>query len=417
MFTLHIKLMKYIFEFTIVKHTGEHSMRSIFHLLVLFASISSSWASYFPENYESSRKRFLQYSAEIQTQYQRIEAGRFQVGRENLTIDHIYIPAQFQQKRLIIMTSGTHGPEGYAGSALQALFIEKTLPTLDLSETGIILVHALNPWGFKHGRRDTENNVNLNRNFDISESIFNTKNEGYDQLQRYLEIRKPVRTVSDFPAGSLLYQMVIKKKITLNSLTEAIGKGQYSSPTGINFGGQSFEPQTLYMIDFFKKNAANYKEFFHIDIHTGLGDKGILHIMTKKEMNARSRARLNSVFNKNETNQYEITPPEAEGFYEISGDYANILNKLFPQEDKVIVGVTAEFGTVGRGLLGKIKTINRLVRENRGHFSGYKTQKVEKKVKSDFVELFNPSDKKWQAKVLSKGEFLVNDLVKRFLNQ
>lgn len=370
---------------------------------------------YFPADYEGSKKRFLQYASEIKDKYQRVEVGNFEVGKERLTIDHVYIPAQFQQKRLIVLTSGTHGPEGYAGSALQSMFIQETLPHLDLSETGIILVHALNPWGFKHHRRDTENNVNLNRNFDLSPLIFATNNAGYDQLRKYLEIQKKIIIPYDFPAGNLLLQMVIKKEVTQESLTEAIGKGQYSSPRGINFGGNSFEPQTLYMIDFFKRSATNYSEIFHIDIHTGLGDNGVLHIMTKKQMNAISKKRLEKVFLKSENDIYEITPPEAEGFYEIHGDYANILTKIFPDENKLIVGITAEFGTVGRGLLGKIKTINRLVRENRGHFSGYGSDCAKQKVQKDFVELFNPNDSKWRSKVLRKGKFLTDNLIKRFL--
>lgn len=373
-------------------------------------------SKYFPSNYEASRTRFLQYESKLRDAYQKVESYEIRLGKEQLTVDTLFIPAQKSPKKLVIITSGTHGPEAYAGSALQALFVEEVLGKLNLDETGILLVHALNPWGFKHHRRDTENGVNLNRNFDVSADIFNIRNEGYEKLEELIELKGPVKSSFAYPAKNLLLEMLLKKDVTQQSLTEAISKGQYTSPKGLNYGGQNFETQTLEMIDLLKRIAPAYSAIFHIDIHTGLGDNGVLHVMTKGNMTEISQRAQDKLFNQTtDKGQYEITPPDTEGFYEPQGDYAYVLDKIMPEKDRVIIGITAEFGTVGNGLNGKITTINRLINENQGHHYGYVNENVKAKVQQKYLELFYPSNEEWKTKVESKGKYLLETVVQRFI--
>jgi predicted deacylase len=318
----------------------------------------------------------------------------------------------------VVITSGNHGPEGYAGGALQALFMEEILSKLPLDSTGILLVHALNPWGFKHHRRGTENNVNLNRNFDITRDLFSTRNEGYEQLATMLEPRGRVRSSLAFPASRLLVEMAVKKDVTQQTLTEAIGKGQYRHATGINYGGQDFEPQTVAIIPILERVTAPYSSILNLDLHTGLGKKNVLHLMTKREMNAKSRAAFNKLVDPvRDRGQYEVTPPEAEGFYEIHGDYANILGKLHPDEKRIIIPLTAEFGTVGNGLPGKITTINRLILENQGHLNGYANARTQSAVERRYLELFYPQTGAWKESTLQKGRYLLDVIVRRFISQ
>lgn len=385
--------------------------------LTLIAPALAPAADYFPADYDASKARFLGYERILKEKYRGVETTAIEVGAERLTVDTAYIPAQKTPRSLIILTSGNHGAEGYAGSALQALFIEEVLPGMNLDETGILFVHALNPWGFKHDRRGTESNVNLNRNFDVSRELFKTPNDAYDAIRDLLEPSAPVKCAGAFPAKDLLLRIALRKATT-QGLTEAIGKGQYTSPEGIDYGGRDFEPQTVEITRLLARIAAPYPAIFHIDLHTGLGKKNVLHVMTKKEMNDASRAAEAELFRGAEdAAHYELTPPEAEGFYEILGDYANILAKLFPEPNRVIVGVTAEFGTVGNGLGGKTVTINRLINENQGYFHGYADAKTEAKVKHRFRELFFPSNPKWRSLVLANGKYLLDTVVKRFIAQ
>ena len=377
---------------------------------------------YFPESYDASKARFLGYAEQIKNKFARVEHESIVVGADHLTgthitVDTLYIPAQKNPKKLIVLTSGTHGPEGYAGSALQALFVEELLSGMNLDETGVLMVHALNAWGFKNNRRDTENDVNLNRNFELDRSLFSTSNEGYDRLRALLEIERPVTQTCSYPAKDLLMQIILRKA-SQQALTEAIGKGQYISKNGIDYGGRDFEPQTLGMIQILRQIAPHYSAIFHIDLHTGLGKKNVLHIMTKRELNPLSQAAQAKLFDPNlDKGQYELAPPDSEGFYEIHGDYANIIEKILKDPKKVVIGITAEFGTVGNGLVGKLITINRLILENQGHHYGYKNSHIEKVVKKRYLELFNPSNKTWRTRVMTQGRYLLDVVMKRFIEQ
>ena len=66
---------------------------------------------------------------------------------------------------LAVIISGTRGVEGFCGSGCQVGFlVERVYEGLPKS-VGVVLVHALNPYGFAWLRRVNEENVDLNRNF------------------------------------------------------------------------------------------------------------------------------------------------------------------------------------------------------------------------------------------------------------
>jgi hypothetical protein len=66
---------------------------------------------------------------------------------------------------LLLVCSGTHGNEGFCGSFCQTAFIEEGIIDAWRGAVAVLLVHAVNAYGFSHIRRVTENNVDLNRNF------------------------------------------------------------------------------------------------------------------------------------------------------------------------------------------------------------------------------------------------------------
>jgi predicted deacylase len=66
--------------------------------------------------------------------------------------------------QIFIISSGVHGVEGFCGSACQIALLQSGILSSTKS-SAILLVHALNPFGFAHLRRTNEDNVDLNRNF------------------------------------------------------------------------------------------------------------------------------------------------------------------------------------------------------------------------------------------------------------
>ena len=81
---------------------------------------------------------------------------------ESLSIDTALL-GNPSPENVVIVSSGLHGVEGFFGSAVQLAFIEQHSARRGLpSNAAIILIHALNPFGFAWRRRWNENNVDLN---------------------------------------------------------------------------------------------------------------------------------------------------------------------------------------------------------------------------------------------------------------
>ena len=61
-------------------------------------------------------------------------------------------------ENLFITCSGTHGNEGFCGSGCQIGFIKEGIINARPKSVAVLLVHAINPYGFSHVRRVTEDN-------------------------------------------------------------------------------------------------------------------------------------------------------------------------------------------------------------------------------------------------------------------
>jgi len=90
-------------------------------------------------------------------------------GEDRLTVDVAVLSSPSDSGGagpLLLHMSGVHGVEGHAGSAIQAKWLDMVAKKETTVPKGVtvVLVHVMNPYGFKHGRRYNENNVDLNRN-------------------------------------------------------------------------------------------------------------------------------------------------------------------------------------------------------------------------------------------------------------
>ncbi|MCG6981182.1 MAG: DUF2817 domain-containing protein, partial [Deltaproteobacteria bacterium] len=137
--------------------------------------VDPSMLSFFHESYDENRERFRRLAASLQREFSDVEISKCIVKSKvdsDLTIDAVYVPPQNEAKKLLIMTSGVHGMEGFTGSAVQQYFMTKVLDGAVLQNMGVLLIHAINPYGFKYQRRVSENNVDMNRNFHSNKDLF-----------------------------------------------------------------------------------------------------------------------------------------------------------------------------------------------------------------------------------------------------
>ncbi|MDG0975093.1 DUF2817 domain-containing protein, partial [Ilumatobacter sp.] len=115
------------------------------------------------QTYAVARRRFLDAAstagAEV-TSFPHPVSGR---GGEELAID-VAVLGSADATDVLLFVSGTHGVEGYAGSALQSWWLDEC-PGHGPESLRVVLLHAFNPVGFSWVRRVNEDNVDVNRNF------------------------------------------------------------------------------------------------------------------------------------------------------------------------------------------------------------------------------------------------------------
>jgi hypothetical protein len=172
---------------------------------------------------------------------------------------------------LLLLTSGCHGVEGFAGSGVQVAALQDQALREHARSRGVALlhVHALNPHGFSHLRRATDENVDLNRNFrDFSQPL--PENDGYRALH-------PLLVPRDWPpdkdnAAAIMQAIVAHGP---RAFQAAVTGGQHEFSTGLFYGGTQpcWSNHTLRGI--LRNHAAAAKRIGWIDLHTGLGPPGV----------------------------------------------------------------------------------------------------------------------------------------------
>ena len=171
----------------------------------------------------------------------------------------------------MVLVSGTHGPEGYCGSAAQLLFLHAKFHEGLLPSTSVLCIHALNCYGFAWDRRVTAEGCDLNRNFiDFSKPL--PRNPRYEELAEHLV---PADRTQE---GLRRAEAAIEAYRSLHGewkFQEARKSGQYTRPGGMFYGGT--EPtearRTLeqVVVDF---DVAAREKVVIVDYHTGLGPYG-----------------------------------------------------------------------------------------------------------------------------------------------
>lgn len=368
---------------------------------------TQSIASSFPKNYETSRQRFLTYHTMFEKKaipVLNLSAPITNLEQETLSIDGLHITGEDTTK-LLILTSGIHGAEAFAGSALQDFFVQYLLNEAK-PKTSVLLIHAINPHGFKYFRRANPNNVDLNRNH-ADKTEFSSTNEAFEKL---VTVYSPEGGASTgmvpqvgFYISILLKYFIVGKKIVLDSLS-----GQYKYPQTIFYGGSKPEEETLVVQEWIKTFAKNKTHIVHIDLHTGFGEKGKLHFYGSDEYTSPDQIKkIRSIFP-----DAEIDTGRSADFYPTKGDFVDWTWKSQPEQN--VIPMVFEFGTMdSQKISGGLRSLWSMVLENQGYHYSFGTELDSKIIRRRFEELFNPQDSQWQYKVYEQG---ARELVDAYTN-
>lgn len=377
-------------------------------------------STYFKKNYTESRQEFLRFNTDWAKG--KIKYGiPFKVPSQkdsDLTVDSLLL-GQATDQNLLVIVSGVHGPESFVGSAIQHFFMnEKALRFLE-KNVSLLLIHSLNPYGFKYGRRVTENNVDLNRNFLEHPAGFkdwNLLNPSFAKLRPLLEpqgqVSSPLKSMLRLSQGMVTELLV--GDMGRAQINNVVAGGQFEFPQALFFGGQQLEPQTGWLKTELNQTFQNFKKIVILDLHTGLGDSSVLHVISSQKENqiTEGLGLQFTTFLKNRS-EIKLTQGSDPGFYHTKGDLLDGLLSL-KRPEQVMVALTLEFGTVGSGMAAQLKSLNRMILENQGHFHGYSNPKVEAQCLQDFRQLFNPESDQWRSSVIDRSEIFFTQLLSAF---
>jgi len=235
--------------------------------------------------------------------------------------------------KLLIVSSGCHGVEGYCGSGVQvaALRDAEWLHAARTQGVALLFVHALNPYGFSHIRRFTHENVDLNRNcHDFSKPL--PSSAGYRDLHGLLVPREwPPTADNERALASHIAQL------GMPAFQASVSSGQYEFADGVFYGGVAPTWSNLTFRQVLRQHATRARQLAWIDLHTGLGPSGHCERIVgagDTASGARARRWWGDV-----TSTEDGTSVSAE----ISGTLGNALADECPQAE--ITAAVLEYGT------------------------------------------------------------------------
>lgn len=239
-------------------------------------------------------------------------------------------------ERLVVVSSGTHGVEGYCGSGCQVELLadDAFCSEVATSGAGVLFYHAVNPHGFSYERRVNEDNVDLNRNFrDYSRTA--ARNDAYAEVHGFM---LPPTWPPDDAARAALGAYVAKHGVA--ALQAAVSSGQSEFPDGLFFAGTTATWSNRTVRAVLREHAAKARRMVWIDVHTALGPWGhgekIYAGLDDTSMLARTRA----VFGADVTSFYDGSSTSAK----LSGLLFHAALEECPQAE--YAGIGLEYGTV-----------------------------------------------------------------------
>lgn len=354
---------------------------------------------FFDNNYEDARTNFL-----VSAKKQNLNLKEYKllnlkgVQNEELFTD-LAVKKGNDNKKAIIIISGTHGIEGFCGSGIQKLIINTVFADQSLNPAiDLFLIHSLNPYGFSYSRRVNENNVDINRNFiDFNQPL--PSNEKYKDLH-YLFL--PDEWMGEDHKFKQKQFFELLEKLGLKELQRIVSLGQYDFPNGIFFGGNTPEWSNITLNKIIKDFLSTYEDVLCIDIHSGLGNFGQIEIIHDTPQNKKGLEITKQWFG----DQLKVAD-DTSASTAING---SIANALIDQNFKNLINLTIEFGTIP--ILKVFEAIcadNWLYANNISSSSNFY-----KPIKKMIKDAFYCDDIEWKTLVIKNAKIFFQECFKNF---
>ena len=234
-------------------------------------------SSLFPATYEEARQRFLDSAAGAggRVTSHPNNAMPPSGGHALLATDTAWFGAP-EADRLLICLSGTHGAEGFAGSGVQTAWIEDGGAERLPAGVAVLLVHAVNPYGFAALMRSNEGNVDINRNWiDFERPL--PENPLYAELHRTLCPDTIDEAALQAAAAGVAE---LSERHDRWELEDALSRGQYSHPGGYYYGGTGPTAERRLLSGIAANLPDSVRKVGIVDLHSGpVGDGNLIFLV------------------------------------------------------------------------------------------------------------------------------------------
>lgn len=339
-----------------------------------------------PLTYDECRARFLASIRRRSLPLDRYRIGALGPDGQALTIDVSSLGPRRPRRSLVVL-SGVHGVEGYLGSALQVDLLDR-LDIADLpDDLGLVVVHAVNPWGMAWWRRQNESNVDLNRNWRRDRTP-PPPNDPYDELHPLL-----CPDTDDLPDAEpfVTTMLGVVDRHGLPWVRDAITSGQYRHADGMHFGGDVLEESTAIVEEVLARHLGDVELACCIDLHTGHGDYGTYTLLSDAADGSPEDRFVRAHFDE----------ARVEGTGGKSGQIANGLADLVGAGRHV--AVTVEFGTVD-----EVAQLTGALAEQWVHRRGDRSRAADAEAVWNYRCCFTPDDPAWVETSMAHGRAIID---------
>lgn len=352
-----------------------------------------TWAR-LPLTYDECRARFQRAADEVGTHVEPHPiAARGPAGQE-LTIDVTEVGAA-DAPRLLLVLSGVHGVEGFIASALQCDLLRRLDPGALAPDVGVVLVHAVNPWGMAWSRRQNESNVDLNRNWRRSD-VEPVANDAYDEIHPIACPATP--TIPDVDSLMATAAEVVAAR-GLDWVRDAITSGQYRHPDGLHFGGDRTEESNLVLEGIVRDRVDHRDRVLVIDLHTGHGPRGEVTLLSDQPPDSPQdrflRRHLPDVRIEATTGDPDATTGPK------SGQIANGIRDRFAEGR--CWSTSAEIGTAT-----DLEQLAATYRSHWVHLHGDRDDPEHARALWEYRCCFTPDDREWERTAFTRGRSLLD---------
>lgn len=226
-------------------------------------------AESFSPDYQAARAKFLDAARDAGAALETITHPERGPDGGELATDAAWIGPR-EADAVLVMISATHGVEGFCGSGAQVDWLRREEWRALPDGTAVLLVHAINPYGFAWLRRVTNENVDLNRNW-VDFNAPRKTNPGYEALA---DVICPTAWTADVQAGTGQALKTYAEQHGAMALQQAMSGGQYNHPLGVFYGGDQPTWSRRTQTSLYEHYLRGAGRIAIIDYHTGLGPWG-----------------------------------------------------------------------------------------------------------------------------------------------